>query len=765
MTARARWMGLFVVWGSGCAEPLVIGAMRDDASADTSAVVDAPVDRASPPDASIDVAPPPDIAAPMDTAPESDTPRIVDVTTDASEVVAPLDAPDVASAVDASDVATVADASDVADDAAPLDVGRFADAPDVADVADGPAGTPLPAGWCSVGDRCYVDPNVFQLSSSDAWVDACAAPGAQRILVGADDEAATVSLPFEFLYAGRRYTQAGVSSNGAIGFPTVLPLAENQDLPYRPMGDALFPLWTDLQLPMGVCVATVGAAPSRRVVIEYVDARRPGAADFTATFEVNLHEGNGAVSYGMQRSTGAPGLPTVGYQELGGVFSGHHYRASAPPSTAVTFRFEFSTRITDGVGVCHAGAIACGAAGNAVCAGMLAPSEEVCNGLDDDCDGVVDDCATCGASRVCSGGRCVCPPGLACDGVQVAGVTTGFSRSCAWRVDGTVACWGSNWIGDGCNVPRPSPTAVPGLRDVVEVSVGGTHTCARRRDGTVACWGGNRNGQVGDATTLNRPSPVEVPGITDATSILAASDTTCALSPSGATRCWGSNLTAQVGDGSTSNRLSPVLLTGVTDAVALRGSIGHTCALRATGGLVCWGFNGYGAVGDGTDTTYLLTPTPVVGMSGDVTHFSVGGSASFARRGDGRLFVWGLNSGPFLPSMSAVVSILTPVELTGFGRVAGFTTINGSIFAWRDDGSMLVHSHNMDGQVGDGTTSPRLTPTAAPHLAGMRIGRGTGSHVCALRDDGSVWCWGNNIHGQIGDGTTASRLSPVRISL
>ncbi|MFO0647682.1 MAG: hypothetical protein U0326_15680 [Polyangiales bacterium] len=349
--------------------------------------------------------------------------------------------------------------------------------------------------------------------------------------------------------------------------------------------------------------------------------------------------------------------------------------------------------------------------------------------------------------------------------MPIAGVTTGVLNSCAWRVDGTVACWGTYAIGDGCNVPRPSPTAVPGLRDVVEVSIGITHTCARRRDGTVACWGGNQNGQIGDGTTLNRLSPVDVPGITDASSILAASDTTCALSPSGATRCWGSNLTAQVGDGSTSNRLSPVLVTGLTDAVALHGSVAHTCALRATGGIACWGFNGYGQVGDGTDTIYRLTPTPVVGMSERVTHFGVGGSASFARRDDGRLFVWGLNSGPFLPSMPGVISILTPVELTEFGRVAGFNIVGGSIFAWRDDGSMLVAARNMYGEFGDGTASPRLTPTAAPHLAGMRIGRGTGAHVCALRDDGSVWCWGNNIHGQIGDGTTASRLSPVRISL
>ncbi|MFN0180628.1 MAG: hypothetical protein ACKVZ0_17645 [Gemmatimonadales bacterium] len=34
---------------------------------------------------------------------------------------------------------------------------------------------------------------------------------------------------------------------------------------------------------------------------------------------------------------------------------------------------------------------------------------------------------------------------------------------------------------------------------------------------------------------------------------------------------------------------------------------------------------------------------------------------------------------------------------------------------------------------------------------------------CAIGSDGAVYCWGNNARGQLGDGSTTSRLTPVRV--
>ncbi|MCK6569632.1 thrombospondin type 3 repeat-containing protein [Myxococcota bacterium] len=63
-------------------------------------------------------------------------------------------------------------------------------------------------------------------------------------------------------------------------------------------------------------------------------------------------------------------------------------------------------------GACAGGRRACSAAGEVVCVPDIAPTEEVCNGLDDDCDGVVDgdEDGRCGTGQpgLCRLGRLVC---------------------------------------------------------------------------------------------------------------------------------------------------------------------------------------------------------------------------------------------------------------------------------------------------------------------------------------------------------------------
>jgi hypothetical protein len=111
--------------------------------------------------------------------------------------------------------------------------------------------------------------------------------------------------------------------------------------------------------------------------------------------------------------------------------------------------------------------------------------------------------------------------------------------------------------------------------------------------------------------------------------------------------------------------------------------------------------------------------------------------------------------------LALVAALLVPAV----GTAATATAVSAGerhTCAVTTDGAMRCWGWNPFGGLGDGTTTDRLTPVTVTGLTGTVVAEATGAyHSCAVTSGGAVQCWGGNQYGQLGDGTTTQRLTPV----
>ncbi|WP_019030842.1 RCC1 domain-containing protein [Salinispora arenicola] len=289
----------------------------------------------------------------------------------------------------------------------------------------------------------------------------------------------------------------------------------------------------------------------------------------------------------------------------------------------------------------------------------------------------------------------------------------------------TILAWGDNQFGQlgdgtGADSGTPIPVSLPPGTTVTAIAAGNEHTLALTSTGTVLAWGRNRFGQLGDETNTSRVTPVTVslPPNTTITDIAAGHSHSLAITSAGTALAWGGNGAGQLGDGTTTDSNKPVAvnLPSGTTVTAIAAGEGHSLAVTSAGTALAWGNNFRGQYGDGTNTS---SNTPVT---------------------------------------------VSPPTGTAFTAVAAGEDHS---LAVTSAGTALAAGDNLYGQLGDGTNTSSntfVTVSLPPSttITAIAVGR---FHNLGVTATGTVLAWGINIDGQLGDGTTTNRNTPQAVDL
>ena len=232
-------------------------------------------------------------------------------------------------------------------------------------------------------------------------------------------------------------------------------------------------------------------------------------------------------------------------------------------------------------------------------------------------------------------------------GKTVVAVAAGTWHSLALCSDGTVAAFGRNssgQLGNGSTTDSSVPvtvdtTGVLSGKTVVTVAAGYQHSLVLCSDGTLAAWGSNYVGELGigssDFNVYSVPVAVDTTGVLSgktAVAVAAGAAHSVALCSDGTLAAWGSNSYGQLGNNTTIRSSAPtaVTTTGVLSGkvvVGVAAGQGHSMALCSDGTVAAWGDNYYGQLGNNStnaSSVPVAVSTPSVGSGGKFVALAAG---------------------------------------------------------------------------------------------------------------------------------------------
>ncbi|MEI6092988.1 MAG: Ig-like domain-containing protein [bacterium] len=189
--------------------------------------------------------------------------------------------------------------------------------------------------------------------------------------------------------------------------------------------------------------------------------------------------------------------------------------------------------------------------------------------------------------------------------------------------------------------------------------------------------------------------------------------------------------------------------------------------------VVVWGRNNYGQLGTNT-TSFQTTPTDLPGLTNITKVVPSGMGSTMVLKSDKTLWGWGTNDYGELGDGTTTTKS-SPTRVLLLDNVDDFEIGSAHSIALKHDGTVWVWGYGGVGQIGNGTNVTSFMPIelygVAPFTSGIitkiAVGVGnsftSGTSTAVVRNDGTVWTWGGGTSGQLGNNANSNNNNPVQV--
>lgn len=325
----------------------------------------------------------------------------------------------------------------------------------------------------------------------------------------------------------------------------------------------------------------------------------------------------------------------------------------------------------------------------------------------------------------------------------------------AIKQDNTLWYWGGGTGNNGPNIPTQIGTET----NWINIANSNGHRLAIKNNGTLWAKGGNTFGQLGTGSTILQPEFIQVGMETNWQEISCGTNHSIAIKSDGTLWAWGRNDYGQIGDGTVVNKNSPIQIGTETNWIKIYTSLFSSFAIKSDGTLWSWGLNDYGQLGINSNSNSLIPLQ--VGIDSNWVKISTGFFYhTLGLKSDGSIWSFGLNNFGQLgdgttinkSTPSQIGNDLNWIEISGGGSFSFGIKNNGTLWAW---------GKNDSGQLGDGTYLQRLTPSLANTDNDWQTVNSGRDFTNAQKVNGSLYSWGYNFSGQLGIGSYISQNIPT----